>query len=203
MKKLLILISLFFVIASCEKETVEPTLENPNKPTEDEVYKLEKIEYQFSNGEKAIETYDIFTKSLHFSNGTSVAQKVIFDPSENLMESSRFQSVDLIKYVIRDTIGVSVPSTISDNGNITLGQGKWPFSQKTETIPSHVNFKDSVYVQSNKKIDIEMAVNMVKYECSFKALLIGEVSGNKVEINGLWEGRYPVGADIDYNIQDL
>jgi len=203
MKKLLILTGFISLFTSCEKETIKPAAQNPDTPIKDEVYILKEIEYQLSTGEKAIETYSVFTKSLHFSNGTSVAQKVIFDPTENLMESSRFQSDDLRKYVIRDTIGVSVPLEVADSGNITLGKGKWPFSLKTETIPSHLNLKDSVYVQPNNKIAIDMAINMVKYECTFKAIIVGEVSGNEVEINGLWQGHYPVDADVDYNIEEL
>ena len=203
MKKLLILIGLIAVFTGCEKETIESTSENADALIKDEVYKLKEIMYQFSPGEKGIETYDVFTKSLHFSNGTSVAQKVIYDPSENLMESSLFQSDDLRKYNIRDTVGISVPIEISESGNITLGEGKWPFSQKTERMPSHLNFKDSMYVQPNKKLDMDMAIHMVRYECAFKGIIVGEVSGNEVEITGLWQGNYPVDADVDYSIQDL
>ncbi|HLR36575.1 MAG TPA: hypothetical protein VK084_00910 [Chitinophagaceae bacterium] len=197
----IVIASLFF--AACNKESDDFGSDNSDTSTTEDVYKLKKIEYRFSGNESSIKPYKIHKKTLDFKNGTSVSQKIIVNPGEGLTETSRFRYDNLKNYSVIDTTGVAVPLSIDNKGNIYLGPNKWPFREKMTEMPSNLNLKDSVYVGANKKLHISIVINMVKYQCPFRCIIISKKSGKEIELNGVWQGSYPLNAKVDYKIQPL
>jgi|GEM_PF-1515402 len=202
MNKLFLLIFFIVVILGCNKQTGDLIPDAPEEPPKDELFKLKSIAFLSSEDERS-ETFTVPRKSLDFSNGTSVRQLVVINPNEDLNETSIFQSGELKQYDVLDTTGIAVPLHIDENGNISLGESKWPFSETLAEMPTALDLKDSIYVEPNKKLHISLSVNMIKYRSSYKAVLVDEASGKEVEITGVWTGVYPVNANVEYQSENL
>jgi len=202
MNKLLLLIFSVVIILGCDKQTDEVIPDDPEGPPKGELFKLKNIEFVPSTDE-SIETFTVPRKSLDFSNGTSVRQLVVITPSKDLVETSIFQSAELKKYDIVDTTGVAVPLNIDENGNISLGESKWPFKESVVEMPTALDLNDSVYVEASKKLHVNLSVNMIKYKSSYTAILVGEESGKEIKITGEWTGVYPVNANVKYQVENL
>ena len=140
--------------------------------------------------------------NLEYSNRTNLRQKIVVDPGD-VYERSTFKADPKQDYIIDDqTQRFNAPIEIQKD-QVSLGEKKWAYTEQETKLPTQLNFKDSVYVESGKKLTGKLSMKYRKIQATYTAQLKGQSSGKLVNITGIWTGLYPSKKDFSYDIQDL
>ena len=184
--------AVFFI--ACQKE--KPSLPEPEVPAEpaEKHYVLTRITYSIQEGDG--ETLAIIPqRTSTLSNGTSVTQSLTTSYTDGINESSVFSSADTeaAAFINNDTTAVAVPQEISA-GTISLGEKKWHFMNRLQTLPATLKIEDVYDVPPRKSLTVEPAITIRKLRLSFTAVFSEKVSGEEKIITGEWNGTAPVSA---------
>ncbi|GAB3758005.1 hypothetical protein [Spirosoma pomorum] len=185
---------------SCKRtsDQIQPTLPEVNQ---EEKYTLLSITYTALPGSSEGETIEQ-RPNLEYANQTNLRQKVVVDPG-GIFERSTFRKDTNQSYQVDDQGQVfPVPIDIQNN-QVSLGAKKWRYAEEETKLPTSLVFKDSVYVESGKKLTGKLSMTYRKLQASYAAQLKGNSSGRLVTLHGTWTGLYPVKKNFTYAIQDL
>ncbi|MGV3762105.1 hypothetical protein [Parapedobacter sp.] len=168
-------------LLSCEKTVYSPD------PADDS-YSLQQIIYEVGDNSK-METFVRPLHSLTYFNNTSVVQQVIVDPLADVKESSLFMSDDERAFTLLDgpVTNVAVPLTL-DDGVVTLGETKWPYSTEVVEIAPSLNFRDTIEVPPATRLTLTMNVYFNKLDLAYTATFEGQPTGTITEVKGRWKG---------------
>lgn len=198
----ILLLATLLMQTACQKN---PDQVQPSPPiaggNEVEKYTLVGITYAAIPGSTAEETTEQ-RPNLEYSNSTNLRQKIVVDPG-GVFERSTFKPDPKQDYIIDDQAQLFNAPIDIQKDQVSLGEKKWTYTEQETRQPTPLNFKDSVYVESGKKLTGKLSVAYKKLQATYTAQLKGQTSGKLVNVTGTWTGLYPSKKDFTYNTQDI
>lgn len=207
MNKLLPLIFCLFFLTACTKnknveKPVEPVV--PVKPEVPETYSVQNVRFNVE-GDNFERIFVVNKPSMGVINRTSNPTSANLNPSQGFMESSEFKSDknEVLNIQESDVSKIRIPTYISKNKEITLGEKKWAYSSLPSQLPTNQDFKTVIAVPAYHQMSSTVNLTVKEYSASYTATLIGLKSGKQVVVNGTWKGTSLVDFDVKTTITKI
>lgn len=197
----ILLLATLLMQTACKKNPDQVQPSPPVTEGDKEKYTLVSVTYSAIPGSTIEETTEP-RPNLEYTNRTNLRQKIVVDPG-GVFERSTFKQDPRQDYLIDDQGQLFDAPIEIQKDQVSLGAKKWTYTEQETKQPTQLNFKDSVYVESGKKLIGKLSMTYKKLQATYTAQLKGQSSGKLINVTGTWTGLYPVKKDFAYSTQDL
>ncbi len=195
MKRCFLITAACLYLFSCKKKDISPNTKNSP------LLQFENIQYVIEKGD-GISADTVAYLPLTCSNSTTVQQMVVFHP--DIKQTSLFKSDSiLLQNIIRDSLKVNVPLTISSSGSIVLNPQSVLLCDSLISLASPVVETDSLFVKPNTSLSFNAKLITSVLTATYYIKFIEPVSGIERIMRGKWTGTIPLKVEHEVSVNNI